>query len=516
MKKSRFTHPYRLVVLAMFLFSWTAFVQAQTFLGTAGDGLWSNADNWLDGVKPDGMFSEATISADVFVDEDVSIGTLRNSNNCTLTVLSGKTLMVNTEINWGDNDFILEDNAELVYREPIYVTIKKSISAFDNDAQIVSLIASPVKEEIMPSIENGFLTDPESGYALYAYNPNHQNNPDNLWIDFKKSPFSLVNGTSYLYANALDTTLLFEGTTIGYSASFDLLYQPENGALAGCNFIGNPLPCNAFLDRSYYVLSDESKSLIAVANSETRSIAPCSGVILNSIGPEDTRVLFSHMPFFQYLGNKGYIEVTSAKSNAPTMVLDQALLSFNEGDDLVKYVYYKDTPQVYFNKDDKDLAILSIDSVDYQTLRFKAAENGSYTLHFNFKNLDLTYLCLWDNLTGNKVDLLTTPNYTFNANTSDYASRFKLVFNPHYDVEEFEDGPSTGSGTFAYYADGEIVINDVETCQGASIQIVDLTGRVIVSGDATNRIPTRGMTPGVYVLRLKTQNGVRIQKILIP
>ena len=509
MKKSKFTFPYRIVVLAMFLFSWTAIVQAQTFLGTAGDGLWSNADNWLDGVKPTEMFAEVTISADVIVDEHVSIGTLYNSNDCTLTVLSGKMLIVNTEINWGDNDFILEDKAELVYREPIHVKIKKRISAFDNEAQLVSLIASPVKEEIMPSIENGILTETESGYALYAYNPDHQGNPDDLWIDFKESPFSLVNGTSYLYANAYDTTLLFEGTTIGYNTHFDLLYQPENGALAGCNFVGNPLPCNAWLNRSYYVLSDESKTLIAVANSETRSIAPCTGIIVNSEGPEDTDISFDHMPFFQYLGNKGYLEVTSAKSNAPTVVLDQALLSFNEGDDLLKYVYYKNTPQVYFNKDDKDLAILSIDSVDYQTLRFKAAENGSYTLHFNFKNLDLTYLYLWDNLTGNKVDLLTTPNYTFNANTTDYASRFKLVFNPHYDVEEFENVP------FAYISNGYIYINDVETYHGASLQMVDLVGRVVYIGDAIHRVSTMGMTPGVYVLRLKTQNGVRTQKMVI-
>ena len=515
MEKSRFTTTYRIVVSTMILFSTMVFAQAQTFLGTAGDGLWSNANNWLDGVKPDGMFSEATISANVFVDEDVSIGTLYNSNNCALTVLTGRTLYVNNNIEWGDNDFILEDKAKLVYGNPLHVKIKKNISAFDNNAQLLSLVASPVKEEVMPSIENGFLTDYENGYVLYAFNPNNLGHSDSLWIDFKKSPFSLTNGNAYLYANAFDTTLLFEGTTIGYSAEFDLSYHPENGAFAGCHFTGNPLPCNAFLNRSYYILSDESKSLIAVANSETRSIAPCSGIILNSIGPEDTGVLFSHMPFFQYLENNGYIEITSAKSNAPTMVLDQALLSFNEGDDLVKYVYYKNTPQVYFNKDDKDLAILSIDSTNYQTLRFKAAENGSYALHFNLKNLGLNYLHLWDNLTGANVDLLANPNYTFNASTSDYTSRFKLVFDPHYDVEEFEDGPSTGSGTFAYYANGEIVINDIETQDFASIQIVDLTGRVIVSGDATNRIPTRGMTPGIYVLRLKTQNGVRTQKIMI-
>ena len=517
-KNTLFLAKHTFLAIAFLLLS-TIVANAQTVFGFqnySGDHLWSNAANWTDSQKPTDETAVVMVYADVIVDEDINIGTLHNSNNCTLTVLTGRTVFVNNGIEWGDNDFILEDKAELVYRDPLHVIIKKSVSAFDNNAQLASLIASPVKEEILPSIENGILTDYESGYVLYAFNSNNLGNVDSLWIDFKKSPFSLANGNAYLYANAFDTTLLFEGTTIGYNTEFDLSYHPENGAFAGCHFTGNPLPCNAFLDRSYYILSDESKSLIAVANSETRSIAPCSGIILNSIGPEDNSVSFSFMPFLQNLENKGYIEITSAKSNAPTLVLDQALLSFNEGDDLIKYVYYKNTPQVYFNKDGKDFAILSIENTDYQTLRFKTTENGSYTLHFNLKNLSLPYLHLWDNITGNKVDLLANPNYTFNSSTSDYASRFKLVFDPHYGVGDFEDGPSTGSGAFAYYANGEIVINGVETCHGASLQIIDMTGRVVVSmGDVSGNVSTNGWAKGVYVLRLNITDGVRTQKMVI-
>jgi hypothetical protein len=40
----------------------------------------------------------------------------------------------------------------------------------------------------------------------------------------------------------------------------------------------------------------------------------------------------------------------------------------------------------------------------------------------------LDYLHLIDNLTGADVDLLQMPEYTFTAKTTDYASRFRLVF----------------------------------------------------------------------------------------
>ena len=508
MRNSRFTPLHRAISLLTFLFSMMTFAQAQTFWGTAGDHLWSNEDNWLDGLKPTGMFSEVTISSDVIVDEDVSIGTLNNAGHYTLTILSGKILMVNTAIYWGDSDFILEDNARLVHSNPIQVTIKKNISAHDDDNHLWDLIASPVHEDVIPSTENGILTDPETAFALYSFDDNTTN-----WINYKEDPFVIENGKSYLYANAFDTTLIFEGTTVGSYAECNLSYHAGNGAYAGCNFIGNPLPCEAFLNRSYYVLSDESNSLIAVPNSATRSVSPCSGIIVNSNGLDDSEVLFDYMPFFQYLGHQGYIEITAAKSDAPTLVLDQVLLSFNEGDDLAKFSLFEDAPRVYFSNDNKDLGILSIDSVIMQPLKFKAEKNGNYTLHFEISNNDLDYLHLIDNMTGDNIDLLTTPNYSFSAKTTDYVSRFKLVFDPHYGVEEYENE------AFAYISNGCIIIKDVETCHGASLQMVDMTGRTVWSETINNRDGVHTvstMSPGIYVLRLNDGNTIRTQKMVIP
>ena len=126
-----------------------------------------------------------------------------------------------------------------------------------------------------------------------------------------------------------------------------------------------------------------------------------------------------------------------------------------------------------------------------------------------------SYLHLIDNLTGEDVDLLHSekliagedpqslvPTYTFTAKTTDYPSRFKLVF-------------SANDETFAFIdASGNIVM-DVETCHGASLQVIDVTGRVVVSSDVARNVSTSGMTPGVYVLRLINGNNVKMQKIII-
>ena len=117
----------------------------------------------------------------------------------------------------------------------------------------------------------------------------------------------------------------------------------------------------------------------------------------------------------------------------------------------------------------------------------------------------MNYLHLIDNMTGADVDLLQTPEYTFKAKTSDYASRFRLVFSA-----DDEDGASTSSSSFAFINNGNIIV------KGEGIlQIVDVTGRIVVQGDAINRVSTSGMTAGMYVLRLINGSEVKTQKIVI-
>lgn len=497
----------RILFTVGFLLLGLVFSQAQTFIGTTGNRLWSDCNNWVDGVMPNNAYSSVTVSADVIVDEDVNIGTLHNSGNFSLTVKEGKRLTANSFITWGDtNDFILEDKAQLVCPIPVKVTVKKSIHTYNEDSHVWNLISSPVEDDIVPSIENGFLTEPATGYVLYSYNETSMQ-----WNDFKESPFVIEKGKGYLYANALDTTLVFEGKTAGGVAAYSLSYHAPNGTLAGFNLKGNPLPCNAFVDRSYYIFGKESNHLTAVAFSMNQPVAPCTGLIVQAKDSYDNTVWFE-CGAIEQPENQGYIEITAAKSNAPALVVDQALVSFNAGDDLAKYIFFENSPLVYFTKDNHDLAIVSLDNTDMQPFKFKAVENGSYTLHFEPKKLSLDYLHLIDNLNGANVDLLASPNYTFDATPNDYASRFKLVFDPNYGVDEHQ------KHDFAYFANGKIILT--ETCKDGLLQIVDLTGHVVMSvgnvkADGSSNVSTAGMAPGMYVLRLYTEHTILTQKVIV-
>ena len=195
-----------------------------------------------------------------------------------------------------------------------------------------------------------------------------------------------------------------------------------------------------------------------------------------------------------------------AKGSQPA--IDRAKVRFGDGPNLSKFSLQSDGTKMFITRDRHDYAVVHADKHGEVPVNFKAAQNGSYTLTVNPENAEMSYLHLIDNLTGADVDLLQTPEYSFEANTTDYASRFRLVFGANE-----MDGPSTGSGTFAFISNGNIIVTGDIT--GATLQVIDVMGRVIVSTDAVRNFSTNGMQAGVYVLRLINGDDVKTQKIVI-
>ena len=506
MRKGHFNISKHFFTIAFFLLNGLGLAHSQSFVGTV-DCLWSNPDNWLNGLKPTEESEFVSIGADVFVDEDVVVRNLFDTTPCTLTVQSERKLVIHETLVWNKGgDFILEDEAQLVYDVPTQVIFKKTIEAFEEETHPWDIIASPVAGSFMPTTENGFLTDPETGYALLTYDE-----ASHSFLNFKEEHFPITNGKGYLYANVMDTILLFSGLTHGTGSpvEVDLGYHASNANLAGLNFVGNPLPCNAYLNRSYYLMDPITYRLAPVTASSASAIKPCSGVFVKADALNET-VAFSRD--FEHSHHQGYIEISVTQADTDA-ILDQAIVSYNPNDNLDKVVLTADFPKVYFTENNHDLAIISIDSLDVLPLRFKAAENGSYILHFDIKGMEISTLRLIDNINGSQTDLLTEPDYTFSAGANDYASRFKLVFRPDYGIDEFENE------TFAYYSDGMIHLFGVESSKESSLQICDMTGRMVLSETINSRdgvytVSTR-LIPGVYVLRLNNRNIVRTQKIVI-
>ena len=99
----------------------------------------------------------------------------------------------------------------------------------------------------------------------------------------------------------------------------------------------------------------------------------------------------------------------------------------------------------------------------------------------------------------------------WNGKETDFSN--SIFLGPSVNVEE---QMTPKNDCFAYISNGQIIIMGVTDACDASLQVIDMMGRVIVSvGGRTRCVPTNGMTPGVYVLRLINGNDVKTQKIIV-
>ena len=385
----------------------------------------------------------------------------------------------------------------------------KPISAYTEHGGYY-LIASPIGT-ISPEYVTNMLTNT---YDLYRFNQtanieweNYKNTTDHP--DFT----TMESGKGYLYANSNNVVLNFTGTPYSGNGAVTLS-KTEGVTWSGWNLIGNPFGTAATLNKPFYKMNTEGTALSAQVEANN-NVTAMEGVFVQASTNNETAT------FTQVNNSKG-----SEKNDVPLLnvnlvsirgAIDNAIIRFDGGQTLGKFTLHEDDSKIYIPQGGEDYAITNADTQGELPLNLKVTKNGTYTLTIKPEGMEMNYLHLIDNLTGNDVNLLVPEpvegpaSYTFQAKTTDYESRFRLVFAP---VCEDADGDND---SFAFFNDGNIIVNDgPSTGSGTyTLQVVDMMGRVVICRDAARHVSTNGMAPGVYVLRLINGDNVRTQKIVV-
>lgn len=366
------------------------------------------------------------------------------------------------------------------------------ITGYGSNAGGYYLIASPVTQEITPSAENGFLT---SAYDLYYFDQNGDGE-GNEWFNYEANTFTIQSKKGYLYASQTNTQLQFAGTACT-DGNVPLEYSTATNiseSMRGWNLIGNPLAEDATISQACYVMNEGGTELEAAASGKL--IPAMNGVFVKATGA-DQSVTFTPNSTSKE-GAK--IDINVLKDRGAT--IDRAIVSLGEGSTLPKFMLNPRNTKIYIEQGGDDYAVVSSNE-DEIPVCFKAASNGTYTLNVAVQNAELDYLHLVDNLAGTDTDLLANPNYTFEANTGDYASRFTLVLRNTTGLVEH----------FAFYNGHNWTIsNDGE----ALIQVVDVMGRILNSKEICGNAEINISQPaGVYMLRLVNGSDVKVQKVVV-
>ncbi len=376
-----------------------------------------------------------------------------------------------------------------------------------------AFIASPLYDDTDPAstaVENIFnATD----YDLYRLNPGTAR-----WENWKVGDgnnaapgFYLENGRGYLYATQTEQTVKFKGN----ANAFNLDDTKEVTLGQGFNFVGNPFPRAAWINKPYYTLNSEGSAVLTTPESTATPISPCYGVVVEATSNSETLTFSTTAPSTSGTAhNNGNLNIALSQAS-PSLrggttkqsTLDNAIVSFNEGEQLGKFYFGHQDANICIPQGGEEYAIAFSDKHGEVPVNFKATENGSYTLTVNSENVEMAYLHLIDNLTGAHIDLLTNPSYTFNAHTTDYTSRFKLVF-----VANDAQIGDEGDDMFAFISNGELIVLGEGT-----LQIIDVLGHQLFAKQlSTFHSPLSTFTsPGVYVLRLINGENVRTRKIVV-
>lgn len=431
-----------------------------------------------------------------FAKGNATIASLELSENDMMTVTENAILTVTgAASNRNPEQLILENGAQLIHNnDGVKATVKKTIEPFTETYGGWHFIASPLTEVLAPTVENGWLSN---DYDLYYYDE-----PTYYWMNYRANPFNIVPQQGYLYANNVETTLQFAGSLLSSANTVtcdDLSHS--SSVLNGFNLVGNPLACNASVDKDFYVIDNSGNEVVLAETG--RVVKPCEGILVKAT-TNNEQVTFSKA---SYNGKDICIDIVATDDETE---LDRARIRFGEGDSMEKYSLGGNHTQVSFSQDDQKYAVAYVSLQDIVSMNFKAEQDDVYTLKFSLLNIEIEHFLLIDHFTETVVDMTQESSYTFKAQASDSEKRFSLVFGSLTELDE-----NAKNEWFAYYTDGHIIVPNMNSDD--TLQIFDITGRELSCQKANSefRIPNSEFSPGVYVLRLVSDNSIKTQKIVI-
>ena len=377
-----------------------------------------------------------------------------------------------------------------VKAEPL-PTFTKEIIGYGTGTGGYYLIATPV-DGVSPTNVTNMIGE---HYDLFAFDQDY----DMEWRNYKQGAFSVLeSGKGYLYANKETVDLVFTGIAVEGTTFEVTLDRNEEVDWAGFNLVGNPFAEVAYIqdNRPFYTMNAAGTKIVAATSI---SIERMEGMFVLAETDGETLTFTTEMP-----AKSAQIILDLNDNNT---LVDRAIIRFGESRQLTKFQLNPNSTKLYIPVEGIDYAVVRSEGMGEMPVSFKAKENGTYTLSLSSEDVEFSYLHLIDNLTGNDVDMLANPSYSFEAKTTDYESRFKLVF--------VANGASDGAygPSFAFYSNGNWIISNKGN---ATLQVIDVTGRIL-SSEQINGSVSKAIqgAAGVYLLRLVNGDDIKVQKIVV-
>ena len=210
-----------------------------------GDGDWSNASNWENGVVPNSN-SNVAVSGNVTINSEVVVRTITIENGGSVTLESGSLTVKDDFTNTDASAFLIEDGTQVFQtNDDVKATFLMNVLApeswAENHTHGWQFIASPMKESMTSAFETEGID-----YDLFKY----VGEMDEEWVNYKGHngidfEETFKQGRGYIVSYERQTMVEFEGT-LNHETSFAFPEMSFNEEDHFANFylLGNPFAFN--------------------------------------------------------------------------------------------------------------------------------------------------------------------------------------------------------------------------------------------------------------------------------
>lgn len=474
-------------------------IPAVTFTGS---GSWNDVSNWENSTLPTET-DAVVIDGNVLVSDEVTVNSLSINEGKSVTIQDGGMLIVTGEIVNTDYDaLIIEDGGQIIQRnENVAATFKKNIvnpSSWSNPVSGWQFISSPMLDAATEGFESI-----EGDYDLYKFDGSQELQ----WVNYKNHEDfeeTFTPGVGYIASYQSQDVAVFKGDLNNETEyfEFEIGFDADN-EWACFSLLGNPFSFD--IDWELMVPSRLEDGFVTLNSTTGAYIYNVEGKI--KVGEGFMVNAYNRRSSLEYDNSaksrkekSDYINIVASNSNGFDNVIINDVKNESAGFPKLDNIN-PNIANVYVKHEDRRYGIFNRGESEEIPLYFDAKEMGIYTLTFDVKG-DYENLYLLDKMTGEELNLLLENEYKFMANASENTERFVLKLTSDTDsVDE----------NFIFIHDDELIISSAGT-----IQIIDMMGRVVMTEENHNgRINIGGLDNAAYVIRCITENGVKVQKIVV-
>ena len=542
----------------------------QAYLVTTGSwtgvvsSAWENANNWF-------TFTVPTTGSDVDIpvtphDPVISsmpvIRNLSIQSGASLTIAPNSTLTVSQTItnNAGNGGLVVASTAagtgSLIHNTAgVAATFERFVPG---EAETWHILSSPMTDQPI----SGNFTPPGSyadgtGYDFFTWYE-----PDTSWVYLLNDSYpptwftandgsnNFLQGRGYMVEYEQQyPTLVFGGTLAAGDVNVPVTKTIGTGDVFGSNQLGNPYPSSIDWKASGWNRTNLQQTAggysVWIWNDTAYNYGVYNSASIGDMGTLGvTRYIAPTQGFFVQAAQNGSISMNNnirVHNNASEWLKstaqrpDQFFLTVSSGDgwgedeiligldkhdessgSYKRFSFVNTAPALWIPDKGQFFSSLLFDSLtDHPVIpvAFRAGAAGSYRITSWFEKEMIQTAILIDKKTGQRIDLLETDEYLFQASPKDDAGRFVLQLQEGLFPDPHQPLPVR---IFAYNGILTIDLRLIE--DPCAVKIFDPMGNLLldqsIEGREQAKIPMTGRR-GMFIVRVQNEQGKAINKIIL-